>query len=79
MLAVTVYREAYGESGSPFDLSEIGDIEIRMVRSLPFCTGFSLIFGFQVGGSDICCSGVLRRSGTGMCRPGVWLRHTEWR
>ena len=53
MMAIAVYREAYGKSGDHFDFSEIGDIEIRMVRNLPSYTGSELIFGHLVGGSNI--------------------------
>jgi len=56
MIAVSVYREAYGESGDHFDLSEIGDTEIQIVKNFPFYTGSELIFGYLVGGSDINCS-----------------------
>jgi hypothetical protein len=55
MMAVFVFQEAYGESGDPFDLSKIGDTEIRMVKYLHFYARCGLIVGYLVGGSDIHC------------------------
>jgi hypothetical protein len=55
MIAISLFQEVYGESGDLFDLREIGDTEIRIVKYLHFYTRSGLIVGYLVGGLNIHC------------------------